>query len=91
VTAYSTQGKTADSNPLQSHIVYAILPAIRSKGDAMAKIIKYRLETGSYIDLYKRVNDLIIEGWQPFGAPIYTGAGFAQAMVEYEEEKAAEA
>jgi hypothetical protein len=57
----------------------------------MAKIIKYRLETGSSIDLYKRVNDLIIEGWQPFGAPIYTGAGFAQAMVEYEEEKAAEA
>lgn len=51
------------------------------------KIIEYTIfysnERPECVDL-SIINNLIQEGWQPYGFPYEFGTGFGQAMVKYE-------
>ena len=53
----------------------------------MQKISKYTTVTAAHsYDLDRMVNDLIANGWQPFGFPcVGTPTFFMQTMVKYTE------
>lgn len=51
----------------------------------MRKIIEYKIVIPHMGRLEDVVNNLMEEGWQPFGSPYMSGTREYQAMVKYEE------
>lgn len=55
--------------------------------NSIQKIKEYKIVSEYISSLAGTVNDLIKEGWRPWGAPVFESHNrFVQAMIKYEEK-----